>query len=163
MTQQDSVSETIDGETYRVRHIDPLTAMDITVDLGKLFAPVFAAIGGTIIASPDSKKQLNSLLDGETSGGDGNSEAIERSILGLFSNLSKDQVRFLIDTMTPVTEVKKGTNWPELGPIFPIHFRGKPASLLKWLAFAMRVNFKDFFSSMGAVISRAGQQLGQGQ
>lgn len=162
----DGETTTIGQHTYRVRHIDPLTATDITVDLAKLFGPVFAAVGGTMLAAPDTKKQLKSLLDGEKpeapEGGEdpGTAKAIERALTGLFNNLTKDQVRYLINVMMPVTEVKKGDNWPQLETIFDVHFRGDPAGVFKWLAFAMRVNFKGFFSGMAGAIGRAARQMG---
>jgi hypothetical protein len=164
MTQKDGETETIGGDTYRVRFIEPLTATDIAVDLAKMFAPVLASFGGSILSSSDTKKQLRGLLDGdEEEAMQGASESIERAILGLLGNLSKDQMRFLISTMAPVTEVQKGQSWPSLESVFPVHFRGRPSAIFKWLAFAMRVNFKGFFSDITSVINRVVPQQDQDQ
>lgn len=167
MSQQDGETTTIGPHTYRVRHIDPLTATDITVDLAKLFGPVIAAVGGTILSGSNTKSQLKSLLDGEKLKDehgepieDGTPQAIERALSGLFEKLSKEQIRYLINVMSPVTEVKKGDKWPQLDSIFEIHFRGDPAGIFKWLGFAMQVNFKGFFSGMAGAIGRAARQLG---
>lgn len=167
MSQQDGETATIGPHTYRVRHIDPLTATDITVDLAKLFGPVIAAFGGSVLSSPDTKGKLKAILDGKPGAGedgeplqDGTPQAVERALAGLFENLSKEQVRYLIGVMMPVTEVKKGDKWPSLETIFEIHFRGDPAGIFKWLGFAMQVNFRGFFSGMAGAIGRAARQLG---
>lgn len=165
MTQRDHETVTIDGIDYRIRFLDPLTASDIATDLCKLLAPVFGALGGNVLSEGNSKEALKSLLDGKKDNDDsqGTSESIEKAIVGLLDRLSKEQVRYLIDAMANVTEVKQGDSWPELSSIFTIHFRGRVGSMYKWLAAAVRIQFKDFFSGMGSAITRAVQLTGQDQ
>lgn len=170
MSQQDGETATIGKHTYRVRHIDPMTATDITVDLAKLFGPIIAVVGGTILSEKDTKGKLKAILDGEKPKDDegnvvddGTAQAIERALGGLFEKLSKEQVRYLISVMSPVTEVRQGDKWPQLDSIFTVHFRGDPAGIFRWLGFAMQVNFRGFFSGIAGAIGRAARQVGLAQ
>ncbi len=166
MSQQDGeTSEDIDGFKYRVMMLDPLIAADILADLGYLLAPVAGSIGGVFIKEKDAS--LGSILDGVGDDGGDDEEAglspdssidvaIEKAILGFFERFSKQKQRELMGTMSKQTFViQPDGNEPRLPKIFSDHFRGRIKPMYQWFAFAMKVQFRDFFTGQGDGMSRA--------
>jgi hypothetical protein len=160
----DAQEKTIDGETFRVRMLDPLVALDLEVDILQTLGPAIGTLVAALLQAEDTKGAFNQLMDG-IKGGDGKAleqlgeempvdaqaavgdligEGLERAIVGLVDRLSKDKLREVVTIMTGVTEVKQGDKWPELSSIFVVFFRGKMKLLHKWLAFAIRAQYRDF-------------------
>lgn len=81
---------------------------------------------------------------------DGVSEGSVGSLLGkLASSLDEDTVDYLCDTMAARTEVELPSGKSvDLAGIFELHFAGKYGEMVKWLAFAVEVNFSSFFSDL---------------
>lgn len=153
MSQMDGETKTIDGEEFKVLMLDPLTANDLLVDITKVVGPAIASILASVLKSSNSQETLDQLLDGIKKKHNSDNEIpedllgdnIERSIIGLIDKIDKDKLREIIKTMESVTSVRKGNNWPSLSSIFQILFRGKIKLMYRWLAFALRVQFQDFF------------------
>ena len=178
MSQHDGeTSGDIDGFQYRVLMLDPLIAADIIADLGFILAPVAGAIGGVVVKEKGTS--LGSLLDGtgaadlgESGGEDGELDddedmsgsnidvAFERAVIGFFGRFSKAKQRELIDIMMKQTSViMPDGKAPALASIFRVHFKGRIAAMYRWLGFAMKVQFKDFFTGPGGGISAALAQV----
>jgi len=149
--------------------LDPLTAADVLADLGFILAPVAGSIGGVL--TKERGASLGSLLDGvkgegeEGAGlGEGSSidVAFEKAVLGFFERFSKEKQREIIALMSKQTTVLMSDGKePQLPTIFSMHFRGRLKSMYRWLVFAMRVQFKDFFDGWGTDMSAVLAQMGK--
>ena len=141
MSQQDSqVSDDIDGYKYRVYYLDPLIAADIIADIGFILAPVIDGVDSDGDAG-DSGSSIDS--------------AIERAVIGFFGRMTKAKQRELFGLMIPMTMiVESDGREPKLSANFTAHFKGRPKSMYLWFAFAMKVQFKDFFSGLEDAMSR---------
>lgn len=169
------------GVQYRVMMLDPLVAADIIADLGFILAPVAGAIGGVVVKEKGAS--IGSLLGGvdpeaasETEKSDEDKDleeldeelglsglspdsaidvAFERAVLGFFGRFSKEKQRELIDIMAKQTMViNSGENTQQHLPgIFRAHFKGKIGEMYRWLAFAMKVQFKGFFTGQDGATS----------
>lgn len=160
MSQLDAETKTIDGDTYKVLKLDPLTANDILLDLVQAAAPTLGALGGGLLSKKDSSKVIQEFLDGvEGSGAEEKSAVMERAITASLDRVSKQKFREIVTSLASVTSVQSGSDWPELSKVFPIHFRGRIGAMYKWIGFALGVQYKDFFTSVPSVIARAGQLL----
>lgn len=153
MTQLDGESKTIDGETYKILMLDPLVASDLLVDIAKVFGPALGVVGASLLKAENSKEALDQLLDGvKSEGNDAEAateeligDSLEKALIGLIDRVEKSKLREIINIMTDVTSVQKGNDWPKLASIFSVHFRGKIKAMYQWLAFAIRVQYRDFF------------------
>ena len=69
--------------------------------------------------------------------------------------MTKAKQRELFGLMIPMTMiVESDGKEPKLSANFTAHFRGRPKSMYLWFAFAMKTNFRDFFSGLDGVMSR---------
>jgi hypothetical protein len=148
MSQLDHKEKSIDGVNYRVRMLDPLTANDILVDLLKVVGPSLGAVASGAMKDKDGVEKL---LDGLGEDAVG-SESLERAIVSLVDRMQKPQLRDLINTLSGVTEVQVGGNWPALPEIFAVHFRGKLWAMYRWLGFALWAQY-GFSSTAGGATS----------
>lgn len=167
MSQQDSqLSDEIDGFKYRVYMLDPLIAADIIADLGFLFAPIIGSIGGVAakergdligsIMGSDEIEGLEGMEEHDLSGSSIDS-AIERAVMGFFGRFSKAKQRELFNLLIPMTRIVdlEDSSEPKLSANFTSHFRGRPKAMYLWFAFAMRAQFKDFFSGLEGAMKAA--------
>jgi hypothetical protein len=146
MAQTDGQSTVIDGQTYTVYPLDPLTANDILIDLGHVIGPSLGAL-----ASASDQ-------------GEPGSQLINEAIGGLFKRIEKEKMREIIDRLSKVTEVATdGGKVPQLSTIFVLHFKGRIGALYQWLWFALKVQFKDFFDLAAPAIARFGDLAGAAQ
>lgn len=159
MSQRDEQTGTIDGDTYRVLMLDPLVATDMLADLGKILGPSMAAMAAGL--GKGGQDQISAVIEGGNDASEAFGPGLERAIAGFFERVSKEKQREFINTLAAVTfVVKDNGEAPALKAIFAVHFRGRIGALYKWLGFALRVNFQDFFSSMAPVIAVAAQKAG---
>lgn len=156
MSQHDGETKDIDGHTYRVRHLDPMTAQDMVVDLADILGPAIAAVGGKMMATQGDSTQMAEGADPDTvMSGESYEGSFERAILGVVQRLSKAKQREFIDKLAAVSwVVQDDGKEPKLSTIYAHHFRGRVMSAYRWLAFALRVQFADFFSALSPVIAR---------
>ncbi len=166
MSQTDAKSRTIDGHTYKVMMLDPLVASDVLIDIGKVLAPALGAIGGFALGDKDAVAKL---LDGED-GAEGEKEsesrlspAFERAVIGLVDRLDKAKLREIVDLLAKVSFLVGSEGEAQLRTVFPVHFRGRLKTMYRWLAFALEVQFADFFETIGPAIGRAARSAGLAQ
>lgn len=166
MSQHDiAQSEDIDGFSYKVMMLDPLTAADIIADVGYILAPVMGALGGLLASG--KKDVLASVLDGDEAGGEalegalgGSEAAIEKAVIGFFERFGKAKQRELIKLLSKMTlVVMPDGSEPGLEGIFAAHFRGRIKALYRWFWFAMKTQFGDFFDGQGTDMNRALAQV----
>ena len=159
MSQTDFEQKEIDGHVYKVMMLDPLIATDLLADLGQIMAPTMGALGGLI--AKEKGDALTKMLDGFNSEDNTSIDvAVEKAIVGFFGKFTKEKQREIIGIMTKVTIiVLPDGKEPRLQDTFEVHFRGRILTLYKWLAFALKVQFQDFFS--GFDISRVVRKVGR--
>lgn len=155
---QDAQTTTIDGHSYKCLMLDPLVATDMVADLGHLFGPSLGALGGALLS--ESGGAVQKLLD---EGGENFGEALEKAVSEFFSRFDKAKQREFINILSEVTFVTQGDKEIKLNSIMAIHFRGRIGALYKWLGWALKVQFGDFFSPFGTVIARVAQKQGPAQ
>ena len=135
--------------------LDPLSAADILADLGFLLAPVIGPLGGILAKSGGDEGALASLLDGDDDNDASVGDALEKAVLGFFSRFDKAKQREFITMMAKMTRVvMPDDKEPRLPDVFTPHFKGRIGAMYRWFFFAMKVQFKDFFSGQGFDMSR---------
>lgn len=149
MSQIQPHTETIDGEEYTVYMLSPLVAMDLLVDLSKMLGPGLGPLADAMSGAVKGEGvNIGALLDMEIGG-----DVFSRAAESLFGNLDKGVVRTAIQTLAEVSQIGGAPLWKT----FEVHFRGRLGTMSKWLAFALKVQYGDFFSAL------TGQRLsGQG-
>ena len=161
MAQSDFQQKEIEGFTYKVMMLDPLVASDLLADLGFVLAPAIGALGGVLVK--EKGDGLGKLLDGTAEESDEDSnidDAVEKAVIGLFGRFSKAKQRELISILQKVTiVVLPDGKEPRLQDIFTVHFRGRLKSLYLWLAFALKVQYQDFFSGMNIDFNQLAQKM----
>ena len=154
MSQNDGeTSDEIDGFRYRVLMLDPLSAADILADLGYILAPVIGSMGGVFAKEKGDliEKAMEGFEDGDTN----IDVALEKAVMGFFDRFSKEKQRELMAIMARQTMViMPDGKEPVLKDVFSAHFRGRIKALYRWFLFAMKVQFKDFFSGQDDAMSR---------
>ena len=123
-----SESFTIGTDEYEVAMLDPITAVKLGTRLAKVLGPVL----GPILDTPGGLEGFSQK--------DLNSESFTKAAKLLFEAVDQRLVLEAIETLKPVTTVN---NVP-LEKIFDIHFRGKIASLVKWLGLCLKAQYGDF-------------------
>lgn len=138
MSQLDPVKETIDGHEYTMVMLDPTVAAKL---LRRIMFVVSPAVGAFAVAGgKELTPELFSMIAG-----------------GLFERLDEKLLDDVISRMSSVTIV----DGKKMDQVFMIHFRGRIGHMIKWIAFAMRVQYADFLSEIRNVISRAGEMTPQ--
>jgi len=136
MSQLDAKRKTIDGVEYEVRMLSATRATKLLVKLGKMLGPAFAEIAR-------GEGGLDREIDGALFAG---------AVSALFASADPDEVDAILKELAEVTLADgKG-----LRPIYDIHFAGKIGRLMRWAAFALQVQYEDFFGALGSVLAEAG-------
>lgn len=167
MSQLDAETKEIDGHTYKVLMLDPLVATDLLADIGQVLAPSLGALGG--ILAKEKGDTLSKVFDGfEPEEQTNIDSAVEKAVVGFFQKFTKEKQRELIGVLAKVTViVMPDGKEPRLQDVMQIHFRGRLKTLYKWLAFALKVQFQDFFSGtefdIGPVVRKVVQATSNSQ
>lgn len=165
MSQNDGETIQIDGADYTVYMLDPMVASDLLADLMAILAPAAASLGGLAALGKDVRSAFNE-LSGPAEGSnpllDKVAPGIERAAAAFFQRFDKQKQREMISILSKVTHVGIGEKKVPLDGVFSVQFRGKMGALYRWLWFALKVQYKDFFSSAGGAIAAAVRNLAQG-
>ena len=124
----------IDGHHYTVYMLDPDTSIDVAADLEKWILPALGELAG--LASDDADASIQQALAG----------AIRQFVAGS----DKVTIKQLIRTMMRVT-VCEGVGRLSEGDVWKAHFHGRFWPMLKVTAFAVEVNFMDFFGGLAGI------------
>lgn len=82
----------------------------------------------------------------KTLAGAAGAKDVESALGGIIAKLSEEDLEFICDTLARQTQVQlEPGKWPMLSDVFDIHFAGRYLEMLKWLGFALEVNFGAFF------------------
>jgi hypothetical protein len=129
-------SRDIGGVTYEVQQLPARRSMKLLARLGRLVAPLVSVAQGAAKAGGFQK------LD---------SAVLAQSIGGLFDALPPDEVEPLLSELFASTCIiePSGARQP-LWPVFDLRMQGKAFDVLRLAAFAVEVNFSDFFDALRA-------------
>lgn len=136
---------------FKVRHLSASKGLTMLTELIKMFGPAF----GILIDSAgglDAKASITDLVSQKAPG-----NMFERGALALVGQLDNDRVQRMVSQLRDETEVQISGKWIELKGQYELLFRGQQLLLLRWLAFALEVQFGDFFAlrdSLGTLGSR---------
>lgn len=136
MAQSDGVKETIDGVEYTVYMLDPTLALRL---LRRILAVVSPAIGA--LAGAADKTSVAERVT---------PELFSRIAAELFDRFDE---KLLDDLVQKLGEVSMASG-KRVSDVASIHFRGRIGHMLKWLAFALRVQYADFFDGLKPGIAR---------
>lgn len=167
MSQSDEIIREVGEDTYKFVALDPLICADLSHTVISILAPALGSFGGQAIS--EKGDSIGSLLDGISAGNGDNGGsgdygmALEKSIAGFFQLYTRAQQRELIEMMKGVSWVVLGEKHLPLKSQFDLHFKGRPMAMYMWLGAALHVQLKDFFSSLGPVISRVVQRAAPAQ
>ena len=120
----------IGGCEYKVTQLGAIKGRGAFLRLVRCIGPVFAELAGK---SGKGAKDID--------------------IGALFSRLelSEDDLTFFCDTFAEKTFVTlPDGKMPRLDKVFDEHFAGSYSYMVQWLAFAVKVNFADFFDGLSS-------------
>jgi hypothetical protein len=121
----ESKEKQIGEHTYLARQLPATKAHKLLIRIGKILGP---AIGGGLDGVKGSFK-------------DDAAGAIGRAVSGLFERATPDEVDAILKEFVEYSEV----DGKPLKSCFDLHFAGKLADMYLWFAFALEVNYSDFF------------------
>lgn len=126
---QDTQTRDIDDITFRVEQLDVKTARAVFIRLTHLLGPSLAELGKLA--------------------GDGSILDVDHTAaLGVISKLLASATEEDLEYLVQVFMKKSKFKMPEatgLVPLVDIAFTGRLLTMFKWLAFAIEVNYADFF------------------
>ena len=156
MSQTDTKSITIDGVRFTVHMLDPWVANEILHMLGNLVGPSLGQLVGAVASKSGDQSISQQLAEGKSWAEKKiDPEFLSAGISGLFQRLDPTQTRLIMEQLAAVTTVgEKG----RLSETFAAVFQGKIGAMYRWAAFAIKVNFADFFSSIPAAIEFVAQR-----
>lgn len=126
MSQSDCKTKTIDGTKYGVYMLPPKLARKMLVRIFQVLAP--------------SAGEMFSRESEEVA------TVIGPVLSSLADKLSDDDLDWMMSELAKVSTAEVApSKEPFLEPLFDVHFRGRIAHMLKWFAFALEVQFSDFF------------------
>lgn len=129
----------IGDHTFRVRMLDPETSEDLFLDLVKQAGPALAAF------LSESEGGINGLLEQSVG-----SPSVLAAVRELVDRLDKETYRRMCRVLSEVSQVRVGDDkWPMLPSVESEVFRGRIMLRLKWLWFALGVQYAGFFDDLG--------------
>lgn len=151
MARQQVRSPEIDGFRYVVTQLDARTGRRLAFDLASSVLPAMAEL---MSALPDAKPDKETLA--KAIGNQGAVSAVQRLVAALPPS-RLDEITELMAESTAVHGPGYGDAGAPLSRQFEDHFAGRYKAMLQWLAFALRVNFADFFGGTGGEVLRSPQ------
>ncbi len=94
----------------------------------------------------DAKASMQALLVQKNQG-----NLFERIGHAFVSELSDEKLETVMAMLRDVTRVKQNGTWIDLNKAHDIVFLGEPLLLIRWLAFAIEVQYGDFFALRDAL------------
>lgn len=132
----------INGTRYRVSQLPFREGRALLQRLFRIFAPVL----GQSLKGLDSKDAANLSL------GEIKLSALGDGLSILAETLTGSDFDSTCDLLAAHTQVNlNGTSWVSLKDVMDIHFAGKYLHMMKWLTFALEVNFSDFLEGSGGL------------
>jgi len=142
MSQQDGVTETIDGKQYKMYMLSPMVSHNLLMDVVKMVGPALGPLLDTVF-SEAKKESSEDVLEQELG-----SDFFERAATKLFGGLDKAVLEKVINAFKEVTFV--GEDAAPLTPVFDAWFAGDLAAMYKWLMFGMKTQWGKSLSALAS-------------
>lgn len=140
MSQLDAERKVIDGKSFEVYMLPPMTSHDLLMDVAKMVGPALGPVLDKLFSGDRSKGEV---LEQEIG-----AEFFTKAASALFSGLDK---KVLSDVMRALREVTHVEGVP-LDGIFDIQFKGNLDSMYKWLFFGMKVQWGKSLSALASAV-----------
>jgi hypothetical protein len=130
---------------FKVSHLPATKGLVMLGELAKMFGPSL----GILVDSAgglDAKASLAAVVTQKSQG-----DVFARVAMELFGRMDIAKIQTLVNQLRGVTEVSGGEGTIPLERVYEARFRGDQLLQLKWLAFALEVQFGDFLSLRGAL------------
>src|SRR5688572_14545525 len=129
----------IGNHTFRVRMLDPETSEDLFLDLVKQVGPSVAAF----LSEAKDLSNVQQLLEQSLG-----SPALLALVRELVDRLDKPTYHRMVRVLSEVSQIRVGDKWPQLTEVQAEIFRGRIPLRLKWLWFALGVQYGGFFDDL---------------
>jgi hypothetical protein len=142
-------SEPIDSYTYEVTQFGAIEGRRMLVQLGKILVPTLGSALQGLDLGALFREGAPKIADLDVANVD--FSAIAQT---LASSADPNVLETLMDKLADGTEVWGpgfGADGAPLSRHFDDHFAGRYVAMLRWLAFALRSNYGDFFGDKGRV------------
>lgn len=126
----------IGGTTFEVHQLPARRSLRLIARLGKVLGPVLTRVAG--------------ILREGGKVGDLQVEKLAPVLGGLFEALPPAEAESLFEEILASTHVVKGGRPVPLWPVVDIELQGRTLDLFKVAAFALEVNYADFFDALRA-------------
>jgi hypothetical protein len=81
-------------------------------------------------------------------------EGLSAAVGELAARLGEDDFEYAVKELASSTKVRvDGGGLVPLASVLDLHFAGAYGEMLSWLAFALEVNFRSFFSGLGSLVA----------
>ena len=147
-------TRTIDGHTYEVKLLDAYSAVPIWHKVFKVLIASLDAVSGANVAAVLDAGEAASLSQLAVIG-----KIATRLASVAMKEMDPVDLRLCIDAFAGVTNLDLGgPEKPVLRGVIATHFAGRLASMAKWFAFCVEVNFGDFLGLARAMMASAQQR-----
>lgn len=141
-------SHDIDGYTYTVVQLPATVGRKLSVEFARAIVPAVAAlVGDKTDGGGVSGSELQGLMGKKV-----DAAGLQKALDSLFANLPDtriDEIMQLLSQHTDIYGPEYGDQGAPLDKQFDEHFAGRYKAMYRWLLFAVRVNFQDFFDGFG--------------
>lgn len=144
MAQDHSQSKTIGEHLYTVRMLPARRATRMLSKLSRMLGPALGQLA--------EGRKISELLDTKVEG-----QGFSRAVAALFAHVDENAVDEILMDLAEVSSVE---GLGPLKPIYDAHFMGKQGALMSWAAFALGVQYADFFAAATAAIAEAEARKG---
>ena len=135
----------IDGHTYHITMLPGTRSWKLMLRITKILGPSLGKVVDTILQSVKGKKGLTgrdvmqSLMSLKLS-----TNFIGEVVEALCNRMEEDEVEFVINELRSVCFA--GNKRMDDDTHFDAHFMGRPWAIMKWLGWALRIQYSDFSS-----------------
>ncbi len=130
-------TKTIDDLNFETTQLAVKDARAVLIRLTRVMGPALAALAG----------------DGAAKLGDLDHMTVANALAKFTSALSEDDLEYFCDKFGRASKVEVGPNMIVVAGAGEQVFRGKLATMFKWLWFCIEVNYSDFISGAGAALA----------
>ncbi len=135
-----SERRTIGEHEYEVTQLPSSKGRRLLVRLFKVLGPAFGEL------TAGGAKNVDEVDSG----------ALARAIQELALRITSDDLEDVVQELARTTRIRMGDKEPELASVMELHFAGRYDELIRWLAFALEVNYGSFFGGLAGLRPRAG-------
>ncbi len=138
MSQTTSHEREIDSVRYTVHYLDPETAITIFAELEQLLLPALGQVAGVVL---EDGAESDALVQG----------SIAAALRELAAAGDAARLKRIVAAMMRVTTAAGVGVLGGNDALWRVHFQGKFFTMVKVTAFALEVQYRDFFGGIGSI------------